>query len=115
MSFFYLNTDRPIVNRYDYSHVVEFRDGMYDDFTSYFLTELKKQPSAGFYTIAIARRPDVYSYDIYQTTRYWHILLEYNNIVLLNSLTAGLRLEYPPLAALENIYFSLNSLNQASS
>ena len=101
---FYVDLEKPRRFRYDLSTLMEFREGVYDEFTSYFIENVKALPSAGTYIIKEEFRPDIYSYDIYKSTDYWQILLLYNNTVLMTDLIRGTTLSFPSQARLESVY-----------
>lgn len=112
----YIDIDVESDNRYNVRKFCEFKEGIYDDFTSYFLEQLLALPSAGSYEITkIEARPDVYSRDIYGTTKYWQLLLRYNNVVNLHQLALGTVLFFPSITSLEQLYFSLKVKQGAQS
>ena len=107
MSFFRLSTE-DYDERFDIHRFMEFQENMYDDFNSYFLKSLQRLDRSGIYRINTReKRPDVYSRDIYGTTSYWSVLMEYNSIVSVNELVIGKSLNYPSKSDLEDLYFSL--------
>lgn len=112
MSLFRLST-ADYDERFDPHRFMAFREGMYDSFDSRFIRSLRALERQGIYRINTReRRPDVYSRDIYGTTAYWFILLEYNSIVSVNSLVIGTTLNYPRKADLESLYFSLTEIRR---
>lgn len=113
MTQFYIDdTQRPRF-RYDLTALIEFTDGVYDESTSYFLAELRKLPVGRTYVIRQPYRPDLYSFDLFDTTDYWLLLLAYNNILLIKDLTLHRVLNVPNRTDLENLYFSLNARRRA--
>ena len=96
--------------RFDVHRFMAYREDMYDDFDSVFLEHLRGLPSAGNYRISTReKRPDVYSRDIYGSTAYWSMLMEYNGIVSVAELTLGKLLLYPSKSSMEDAYFSLRT------
>ena len=116
MTQFFIDDTRQRRFRYDLSALIEFNGDMYDEFTSYFLAELRKLPSRRSYVIKAgqAYRPDIYSNDIFGTTDYWLILLYYNDILLIKDLTELRTLNVPSQTDLENLFFSLNARRRAA-
>ena len=108
--WFYINLSKPPSRLlYDVSRLMEYSEGVYDDFTSYFIEEMRKLPSAGTYRVEEDNRPDIYSDAIYGSTDFWYILLLYNNIVLVSDMKRGDELRYPSKARLEDVYSSLRT------
>ena len=111
--YFYIDASDPGHHRYDVHRFMEFSEGLYDGTTSWLLFErLPRLPVAGRYRISVATRPDIYSRDVYGTTDLWQLLLLYNDVVLMETLTPGKLLSYFDLNDLEREYFSL-SVRQA--
>ena len=109
-SYFYLDGDNTGRHRYDLSRFVEVRSGVHDVMTSYLLSKLADLPSVGEYRIDVEARPDIYSRDIYGSTDFWQLLLGYNDVVLVDSLTPGGRLAYFSLDDLDGLYQTLSRL-----
>ena len=108
MSLFYFDFSKESETQYQPTQLMEFMQGVYDPTTSYFMRELGNMLSDGTYTIlTVPQRPDVYSRDIYGTVDFWFFLLYYNNITFLEELDLGKTLEYPSLADMEDIFFTL--------
>ena len=112
--YFYIDYNRETLSRYDASNFMENHDGFYDSFTSFFLEKLRSLPLAGIYQVEVDSRPDIYSRDVYGTTNYWQILLEYNNIILISDIVVGMRLRYPDISSIESLFFRLKSLQKSS-
>ena len=107
---FYIDLEKRTSFRYDISKLMEFNEGVYDEFTSYFIEEMRKLPANGrVYTIKEDNRPDIYSADIYGSTDFWYILLLYNNLVLMSDMKRGTELRFPSQAGLENLYTKLKA------
>lgn len=110
---YYINEKIESSDRYNFRKFCEFNAGIYDDFSSYFIEQLKKLPISGYYTISTSQfRPDVYSRDIYGSTSFWRVILSYNNIVNLNQLTLGTILVFPDISDMESLYFQLKTLKE---
>ena len=113
---FYIDLDRETLSRYDPSKFMEFLEGIYDEFPSYFLTEFRKLPISGIYTVSYAEfRPDVFSRDIYGDSVYWQLPLIYNSIVQIDELIIGKILNYPSMSDVEDLYFKLPALSLRAS
>ncbi len=110
MSFFYVDYNIETRFRYDLTKFLEYKEGIYDTYNSYFLSKFCKLPEAGAYLIStVPERPDIYSRDLYATTDYWHLLLEFNNILFLNELQLGKSLRYFNLSDLEDLFFTIKT------
>lgn len=111
MSLFYINLTTDFVKRYDFSKFMNYENDQYDILNSYFITRLKKLAIFGQYVVqAQENRPELVSYTIYEDTQYWWILMLYNDLFNFEEFPAGLIINYPSLASLEELYFSLKSL-----
>jgi hypothetical protein len=87
-----------------------------DPLTSEFLRLMPTLSSSGRYTVQDEEgRPDLLSYRIYGDTQYWWILLYYNSIIDVESLTLNTIVSYPSLTDLESLYFSLSAKERATS
>lgn len=107
---FYIDLDNTYKTRYDMAKFMNFDVDNYEMLTSYFLTELMKLESSGNRVIVNeVQRPDLLSYNIYGSTQYWWILMEYNKLTDPSDLVAGLTINYPTLSQLEELYLILNT------
>jgi len=111
---FYVDYSRDTLSRYDPSKFMQKHDDFYDVHTSYFIKAVRRIPYTGEYTISISKRPDIYSNEIYGTTRNWQMLLDYNKIVLIDELVVGKTLRYPSLSDVENLFFRLKTLERSA-
>ena len=111
---FYLNRSYITNNRYDMAKFMQFNTDNYDVLNSYLLLNLKKLNVMGIHQIVDANevgRPEYVSYAIYNDTKYWWLLLVYNDILDIADLVLGKKLNYFSLDDLETLYFNLNSSN----
>ena len=112
-SMFYIDTAYESDIRYDLAKFLRQENDNYDPMTSQFLYSLKELTSAGQITVTVEEfRPDLLSYNVYNSCQYWWILLAYNNIIDVRDLIAGKILLYPSVSDIESIYFNLKSLEQ---
>jgi hypothetical protein len=113
--FFFINLDKDGPTRLEPSKFFSYTDN-YDPLTSYFLSELRNLPAAGYFTITGGEegRPDNLAHKVYRDTQYWWLLMAYNDITNINQFTIGLELKYPSISAVENLYFSLKIQEQAN-
>jgi hypothetical protein len=89
---------------------MEFLEGDYDILTSYFLKKFVELPPTGLYVISkFEYRPDLASFYIYGTVDLQFLVMLYNGIQDASEMYIGLRLKYPSLASIENLYFDLKS------
>jgi len=114
MSYFYIDYSRDTLSRYDPSRFMRKHDDFYDINDSYLIEKVRELPHSGTYLIEVERRPDIYSNDIYGTTRNWQMLLDYNSIVLIDELVVGKQLRYPSLSSVEDIFFRLKTLGRTA-
>ena len=105
---YYINIDRTTKNRYDLSKFLEWLEGGFDIFTSYFLERLYDIPKYGNVLVTKEEaRMDLISYKVYGYVQMQFILMFYNNILDRNNLIIGDILSYPSITDLESLYFSL--------
>ena len=108
---FYINTDLESKERYDMAKFSEYLTDNFDILNSYFVHKLKSLAEFGQYAVqAEEERAELISFKIYGSTQYWWLLLLYNDLTAWEQLTAGLTLKYPSITSLEDLYFSLNTL-----
>ncbi len=110
---FYLNTTEVFTgDRFSIGRFVNFQDGLYDFLDSAFLYELKELPVFGVKQIITEEgRPDLLSYNIYETVDLWWILLHYNDLVSPDDLKYGMAIRYP---SIEDIEFLIHKLKLRS-
>jgi hypothetical protein len=110
---YYINLTDEFPVRYDTGKFLEFNQDVYDLLNSHFSNNIAALPFEGFYIIqGTEARPDLISFEIYGETMYWWILLIYNNIVNFEDLIEGYRVDYPSITDIEELYFTLNSLQR---
>lgn len=107
---YYFDFDYESEERYDPAKYMEFTEGAFDILTSYFINELQKLPVNGIFQVTSEfNRPDLASTKIYGLTKYWWLILLYNNLSSPWELVIGLELSYPSINDIENLYFSLKA------
>jgi hypothetical protein len=112
---YYINLSKKTKERYDIARFCSVENNILDVLSSYFLGRLNSLRVTGYYRISIdAKRPDLISYKIYGDVQYWWLVMHFNNILDPNELVVGLTLKYPSLASVEDLYFSLKSLEKAN-
>ena len=110
---FYINNDINNSTRYDLSKFMEFNNDNYDSLNSYMLEFLSKLPAFGLYMVKENEgKPDLISYDLYEDTQYWWILMLYNNIFNINELTPNKIISYPSISSIEELYSNANILQK---
>jgi len=108
-----LLNEKDFADRFDLQKFVEFKEDVYDYLDSYFITQIKKLPVFGTTFVQIEEnRPDLLSYRVYGTVKFWYILLIYNDMVSPLELFEGQNINYPRVDELEELYFSLNALQR---
>ncbi len=111
---YYINIERTTKNRYDFSRFLEYVEGGFDIFTSYFMEKLLQLPETGTFTITNEEaRMDLVSYRIYGYVQLQFILMIYNNIIDRYNLVIGDTIKYPNINDVEKIYFALPSKQYA--
>ena len=102
---YYINNNINVEARFDTMKFLEFNEDNVDPLNSFMLTNLMNIPPAGTYTIVKEEcRPDLVSYELYDDTQYWWILLLYNKILDITEFKAGLDIVYPDKAYFETLY-----------
>jgi hypothetical protein len=109
---FFIDTTVTSKTRFDRRKLVNFTTNVgYDILDSYFVNQLVDLPIAGQYQVfGDESRPDLISYNIYGHVQYWWILMIYNEVWDELEITAGTKWNYPSLADLEDLFFSLRAL-----
>lgn len=109
---FFINTTKLFAKRFDMSKFMEYTDNAHDILNSYVVSQIKKLSEQGKYTITVEeRRLDLVSFNIYGDTQYWWILMLYNSIFDTSDVVSGIIIKYPSLRDLEDLFFSLKSLD----
>lgn len=100
-------------DRFDLQKFVEFKENVYDYLDSYFINKVQKLPVFGTTQVQIEEnRPDLLSYRIYGTVKFWYILLVFNGMVSPLEVYEGQTINYPKVDDVEELYFSLNALQR---
>ncbi len=108
---YYINLATEYDKRYDQAKFMEYTSSEFDILNSYFIYKLKSLSVFGEYVVqAEENKPYLVSYNIYGDTQYWWILMIFNDVLNFEELGAETILRYPSLADLEDLYFSLKSL-----
>lgn len=112
---FFINNNLDTDTRYDIIKFFDFKQDNIDPLDSCLLINILNLPEQGIYTILNEeKRPDLLSYNLYQDTQYWWILLLYNSILNVNELKSGITIRYPSLTLLEKLYTELSIEQKAS-
>jgi len=100
-------------DRFDLSKFVDYSGGFHEFLTSYFVLEIKKLTKKGsFLVVTEEGRPDLISYNVYGTVQLWWVLLVYNNLTDVGQVLNSTVLNYPNIADIESLYFSLPGLSK---
>jgi hypothetical protein len=111
---FYIDLETITTDRYDLAKFMDYaNDGVFDPLNSYLLLEIPRLPAIGIYTIQEEQnRPDILSYKLYKDTQYWWVLMWYNSIATPQDLKIGLKISYPSLSSLEQLYMNATLLQK---
>lgn len=106
---YYLDLNVKTSERFDLSKFIPLEENVLNISKSYFIEQLKTLPRVGMYETNYfdIARPDLISYKIYQKSEYWWILMVYNDLIDFTKITEKMRIEYPSLQAIENLYYTL--------
>lgn len=100
-------------NRFDGEKFIPFSNNVYDILDSYFTRKVKTLPVWGKTSVkGEEARPDLLSYRIYGKTIYWYIIMIYNNYISVDDIKEGDVIQVPSVDAIEELYFSLNTLQK---
>jgi hypothetical protein len=113
---FYIDLETATTDRYDLAKFMDYtNDGVFDPLNSYLLFEIPKLSKIGTCTIKNeVARPDLLSYRLYKDTQYWWVLMWYNSILCPEDLKIGLKIDYPSLSSLEQLYMNASLLQKTS-
>lgn len=105
---FYVDLETRLKDRFDLAKFMDFTDeGIFDPLNSYMLYQIPLLDNIGEYTIRKEEgRPDNLSYVIYGDTQYWWVLMWYNSIYKPEDLKTGLKIKYPSVSAIEQLYMN---------
>lgn len=110
---FYISNDLQVETRFDTMKFLNFNIDNIDPLDSYLITNIHKLQAVGTFTVTIQEeRPDLISYEIYDDTQYWWILLLYNKILDISQIKPGLDLAYPDKSNLETLYQNASLLRK---
>jgi hypothetical protein len=113
--FFFINLDKESKKRFELAKFFNYTDN-YDPLTSFVYSEFKDIPVSGFFKIqGQDGRPDLISYEIFNDTQYWWLLMLYNDISTVEGFVTGMDIKYPSIGDMEDLYFSLKISEQANS
>lgn len=108
---FYINPDYNSDEKYDLAKFFSFEVDNYDVLDSYFFDNIINLPVRGVFTVTVEeQRPDLISNSIYETVNYWSLLLIYNNILSVEDIVTGTKINYFDIKDLENLFYNLKSL-----
>ena len=111
---FFIELDIDTPTRYDAAKFIDFVENGYDILTSYFIDKIHALEPFGIFEVYEEEgRPDLISYKIYGKTQYWWILMELNNFIHPADIHVGDKFKYPSVEDLEDLMFSLKSLEAA--
>ena len=85
----------------------------FDFLNSYFLKRLQGLPVQGYFVVTGNEfHPELISYGIpeFNNVDFWWIIMWYNNIIDIFGLQEGVRLAYPSIDSVEELYFDLNTI-----
>lgn len=116
----FLNVSHDSDLRYDVPRFADHTENVVDVLDSYIFekvrgyyreqVELKNLSVDGIFEVTTQEhRPDLISYEIYEDTQYWWLLMEFNDIIDIFAIVSGVQMKYFKVSELEDIYFSLSS------
>lgn len=112
---FYIQSGLETERKFDMIKFFDFDYDNIDSLNNYISLILPKLPVQGTYQITSEiGRPDLISYNIYQDTQYWWLLLLYNNILDINDLQTGATILYPSLSSIEYMYERASVLDKTA-
>jgi hypothetical protein len=109
--YFFIDLENESNIRYDLAKFLEWKnDDNYDPLNSYILNKILSLPLGGTTQVSGQEgRPDLLSFDLFNDTQYWWILMIYNDLVNVEDITNSIILKYPQQDELEDFYFSLQA------
>jgi len=115
MSLFFVNLDIDTIKRFDMAKFMDFKNQAHDPITSSLIFRLKDLPSGGEIVVrGEEARPDLISFRALLDTQYWWIIMLYNDVIDVNDLVEGQKLNVPDQGALDDLFFSLKADQVAS-
>lgn len=110
---FYIDNEIETTRKFDMIKFMEFNKDNSDPLNSFIISNIKNLPEQGTYTITSSEfRPDMLSFNIYNDTQYWWLLLLYNEINNINEIVVGKVIRYPSLNNLQNLYIQATTLRK---
>lgn len=115
MSQFFINLDLEALVRFDMAKFMEFVVDNHDPLTSRFFRDLRDLEIEGFFVVqGEGTRPDTISFKIYGDHQYWWVIMLYNDLFEVEDIVSGTSLKFPSLSGIEDLFFSLKSLESAT-
>lgn len=112
---FFIDLDNDYIKRYDFGKFVEFENNVHKILDSFLVLKFNDLSPFGRFIVRDEEyKPELISHKIYGDTQYWWLLMNYNNIIEIDNLINGLTINYPSINDIEDLYFSLKSLEEAS-
>ena len=112
MFFIDLTTKYP--QRFNMGKFLPYLNNGHDILQSHLVMRLKSLGMAGKHSVVgSGGHPELVSYDIYGDTQYWWVIMLYNDILDPSDIVNGMVIRYPSKDQLEELYFSLRSLQSA--
>lgn len=115
----FLNLDllktKTFKSRYDQQKFIPYSEDVYDILEAQFLEKLRKLPTIGTYVVyGEENRPELIAYRLWGDVNLWMILMAYNDLLDFRTIQSGVAIRYPSLESLEDLYFSLTSLERSN-
>lgn len=112
---FFIDTALESPTRFDLAKFMRFENGNFDPLTSRFFVDVKRLSLEGFFVISGEEaRPDSISFKVYGDDQYWWVIMIYNDIFNVEQLRSGTSITYPSLQDIEDVFFSMRSLESAA-
>lgn len=113
---FFINNNVKLSDKYDLAKFIEFDDDyVFDALNSYILYQLPRLAPSGEYVVSSeANRPDLLSYAVYGDTSYWWILMWYNQLLKPQDIVVGLKIKYPSMGTIEQLYRNISLMQKVS-
>jgi hypothetical protein len=110
---FFIDNETRTTDKFDMAKFIDFdTEGLFNTLNSFMLYQIPKLQEAGWHTIRKEEcHPEYLSYTLYGSLQYWWILMLYNGLLNPKDLKVGLKIKYPNLAAIEQLYLQA-SINQ---
>jgi len=110
---YYINIEDNFLTRFDLAKFLNYENNCYDVLTSYVLENICDLSIFETNRLQVEeQRPDLISWNTFDTTQYWWVIMLFNNFIFLDELVDNVKYNIPSLSELEDMYFSLKSLEQ---